>query len=261
MTDAKPTGRAARPRDPKSLDARNARDQWARTLSDQIVENVLFYRNKRQLSNKGLLRRLTELGWVMTENSLAGVLSKKRSAMPISDVLLFALALNVPPVYLLLPIHKRGTVSIAPSGPPVDALEAAYWLAGTGPPPRAQGMLEGDDIDDYLDVAEMLEKLDAYSKQIVKFGARNTVARHWLAAGGIPPTVESELRAANEVLMSLQRQFERDYPDFPLPPLPIELRHLRGSARDELPVLDYIDGPGVAAGEREWARHAAEAAE
>jgi hypothetical protein len=117
------------------------------------------------MSNEQLRGRLAELGWDLTKDSLASILagSTKRRVMPIGDVILFAWALNVPPIALIFPTHTNGEVSLAPSAdeqPAVEAYKAADWFAGTnGDLPAPAGLSEARPTDEFFEIGDIVARL------------------------------------------------------------------------------------------------------
>jgi hypothetical protein len=171
------TGRAARPTDEESVKRRAELDAWQRGITDQVIENILHYRDARGLSNDQLRERLSALGWDLTKDSLASVLSgsTKRKTMPVSDVLLFASALNVPPIALVFPIHTNAEVNLMPvkreGADPVSASVAARWMSGTyGDVPVPISFDEDFDVlDEYYEVADMVSRIQEYEDDMHRF--------------------------------------------------------------------------------------------
>lgn len=258
MTDkiAGKTGRAARPMDDVSVERRAALEAWQKGLSDQVVTEIIRYRDLRKISNDELRRRLGVLGWDLTRDSLASVLGGKRKSMPISDVLLFAQALNVPPVALIFPIWSNQPTKLWPSGEADSyAIDDIGWFAGRyaenggawfamRAPEASDERLETVHVDvGYFEVGDimtrlgLLETLDAYVSKyngaLVKGGLSEaddarlrdrlaTVLREIAALRGFLSTTYRDIKlpALDESLSFLAvRDFEM--PEFPLRDFPI----------------------------------------
>lgn len=152
-------GRAARASDPVSVKRRERIDAWHKAVSDQCVAEILRYRDLRGFSNDELRRRLAALGWDLTRDSLAGILSAKRKSMPAADLLLFAMALNVPPFALLFPVWTNDQTQRWPDDTrPLDGQTAALWAGGRfGDTPAPTELLSSELLDDYYEVADILD--------------------------------------------------------------------------------------------------------
>src|SRR5258708_997883 len=135
MTDApRKTGRAARATDATSVSRRKALEDWQREISDAAVKEILRYRDLRGISNDEFRARLAAIGWDLTRDSLASILSSKRKSMPLSDLLLFAQALNVPPLVLIFPVWTNDGSRLWPYDEDIEiAYRQAQWFAGHEP--------------------------------------------------------------------------------------------------------------------------------
>ncbi|MFL0390569.1 hypothetical protein [Curtobacterium sp. 179-B 9B NHS] len=223
------TGRGARSQDPEAVANRLRLEGWAQAYSNRVVDSVLHYRDARGLSNADLLARLGELGWDLTPNTLAGIFQKKRKAMPVTDVMLFALALNVPPVALLFATHGSDDLDLAPDGTTVlKPYEAAKWFSGALPAAAREFADEHQDLaDDYYDVADVVALTDEIARDIAAFGGSH--AQLVLAIrDGADSTARrlEEAEARLKELANLRDHFRLHYPQASMPALPAALEFI-----------------------------------
>jgi len=213
------TGRGARSQDPQDVAARQRLAEWAKRYSDAVVDGVLFYRDKRDLKNADLIDRLGKLGWDVTPNTLAGILGKKRSSMPVTDVMLFAAALNVPPAALLFATHTNAEQRLAPQADRMwKPYEAAKWFAGS----LALPIVEFDDGrsdvgDDYYEVGDIVSRAEEVEQSMWRFTMANARLIQAQREGN---GVELWSQRASEALEDLaeQRRYLRVFhPDASLP--------------------------------------------
>ena len=244
------TGRGARPTDQQSVERRSRLDEWQRGLTDQVVGNILHYRDKRGLSNDDLRARLAVLDWELTKDSLASVLSgsSKRKVMPLGDVFLFALALNVPPIALVVPLHLNDPVALAPVSPdiqlsPTSAFRAAQWFAGKDGDvdTRARFAQDADTLDDYYSVGDLVGRLEDYKEYLGSFNYLNAAL---IADLHTAEERKALLKSALEALDDLTRQrrfLKVTNPELALEPLRAPLGFIDSDGRiyPTLPLIGY----------------------
>lgn len=84
----------------------NEKSDWARFEREwtaQIVQSINFVRSQQGLTVKDLALRLRSLGWPVSDATLSGMLSgNKRTSVSIAELTVFARALSVAPLYLIL---------------------------------------------------------------------------------------------------------------------------------------------------------------
>ena len=244
------TGRGARPTDQESVQRRSQLEAWQRALTDQVVGNVLHYRDDRGLSNDQLRARLATLGWELTKDSLASVLSgsSKRKIMPLGDVFLFALALNVPPIALVFPIHTNTPVAIGPVPPDPDlaqtvAFKAAQWFSGRDGdvvlPAHPGG--HDDTVDEYYSVGDLLGRIDDFQMTQLSFDRVNASL---IAGQQGADDRKALLGTALNLLGDLSRQrrfLQLTNPELALAPLRPSLRFIEydGPLYPTLPLIGY----------------------
>lgn len=242
MTLDKPlTGRAARAQDAESVAARTALDEWQKDLSANVVREILRYRELRKISNEELRARLASLGWDLTKDSLASILGSKRKSMPLGDILLFAQALNVPPVALMTPIASNAHVSLYPGDEePISAYETARWISGKFPwvsMPFKQEFV----TDDYYEIGDIVSRLEDLDEDLHAVDAMHRRLVHNDLSPEDRAIKEQELTLALRDVAE-QRTFLRSvHKALELPPLRPALQFL--DERDPLfpgfPLEDY----------------------
>src|ERR1700693_502103 len=93
-------------------------------------------RKALRLSASELSRRTAELGYPISRGAIAKIESNLRSGkIDVAELLVLSAALNIPPVLLLMPDFRRGSVEVLP-GVDVSADEAVRWMSGQISSPR-----------------------------------------------------------------------------------------------------------------------------
>lgn len=226
-----PTGRGARSQQPEDIAARERLAAWAKAYSDAVVDGVLHYRDKRGMRNSDLMARLDQLGWTVTSNTLAGILSKKRTSMPVTDVMLFAAALNVPPAALLFSTHRAEELRLYPAATrTVPPYQAVKWFSGSSALPLAAFDDHFVDlVDDYYEVGDIVartEEIDEAARAFRDLHAGLLAAEQ---RGDDVASALDQAQAALEVLAERRRYLRVFHPEAALP-----------SVR---PALAFVDQP------------------
>jgi transcriptional regulator with XRE-family HTH domain len=107
-----------------------------------VAENVKRVRNLRRLTQEDLSRRLYELGRRIPPASV-GKIELGLRAVEVDDLMAIAIALDVSPLGLLLPMDLRFRTIAAVTGTEREVNELWDWAVGAGP-------LEADDQRTYL---------------------------------------------------------------------------------------------------------------
>jgi len=214
-----PTGRGARSQQPEDVAARERLAAWAKAYSDAVVDGVLHYRDKRGMRNSDLMARLDQLGWTVTSNTLAGILSKKRTSMPVTDVMLFAAALNVPPAALLFSTHRGDELRLYPAATrTVQPYQAVKWFSGTAALPIAAFDDHFvDPVDDYYEVGDIVartEEIDEAARTFRDLHADLLAAEQ--SGEDVASSVE-QAQAALEALAERRRYLRVFHPEAALP--------------------------------------------
>ncbi|MBO2459865.1 helix-turn-helix domain-containing protein [Actinomadura violacea] len=107
------------------------RNDWPSALATSIAEQVRRYRKDRGLSAQQLADACTALGMETSRSAIANFESGRRPTISVAELLIFAHALRVPPLLLVVPVGADQSVQLAP-GVATSAWDAAQWFAGLG---------------------------------------------------------------------------------------------------------------------------------
>ncbi|MFI1740865.1 helix-turn-helix domain-containing protein [Streptomyces sioyaensis] len=100
---------------------------WQGRLTQQVADAVRDYRKLRGLSAQGLADACAALGHAIPRTSIANLENGRRSGVEIAELLVFAKALGVPPIALILPIGMAGSVEVLP-GQELPIWDAVSWI-------------------------------------------------------------------------------------------------------------------------------------
>lgn len=102
-------------------------DEWSRRVVAVIAESVRHCRKRRGMSAQGVAAACAELGYPsLTRGVLANLESGARDSVSVSEWLVLAAALRVPPLLLLFPIGRSDEIEILPDTA-VSPWEALGW--------------------------------------------------------------------------------------------------------------------------------------
>jgi len=119
---------------------------WEEAFSSAIVSRIAEWKRRRGLSTAGLASRYSEIaGRRLNVTALNNILAGKRKSIGVAEVFLFARALDVSPMNLMLPVDSNTAEEVLP-GWSLDAWTALCWVSGA----RA-------DITVYFDPASLSE--------------------------------------------------------------------------------------------------------
>ena len=102
-------------------------NDWQGRLTQQVTAAVRDYRKLRGMSAQGLADACAALGHAIPRTSIANLENGRRSGVEIAELLVFAKALDVPPIALLLPIGMAGSVEVLP-GQELPIWDAVSWV-------------------------------------------------------------------------------------------------------------------------------------
>jgi len=107
-----------------------AEQDWATELAHGVADEVRRLRKDRGLSVAKLADRTEELGYPIGASVLTNFEAKRRgSRLDVSELLVLAAALDVPPALLLFPGYPDGPARPLP-GLESSAFKSAEWFAG-----------------------------------------------------------------------------------------------------------------------------------
>lgn len=108
-------------------------DDWESRFTKQVVRNIARYKDERNMSTVDLAARYSEAAGepgALKSTTLNNLLAGKRSRIAITEILLFAQALNVPPIALVFASDNRN-VEVSPrQSREMQAFEGYRWFLG-----------------------------------------------------------------------------------------------------------------------------------
>lgn len=111
---------------------------WASETTARIGEQIRLHRQGRPAM--WLAERTAELGHPISRTAISEYETGKRKAIPVTDLVAIAAALEVPPITLIYPHLPDGPVEVLPDVSS-SSLDAAQWFSGQGVNPS------GDHVD------------------------------------------------------------------------------------------------------------------
>lgn len=111
---------------------------WAGDTAKRLGKTVASYRRARDLSAVQLSERTAELGFPITRGTIAKIEGAHRGGkFDVTELLVLAAALNVPPITLIYPDLPDGRVEMLPDTE-ASSIDAAQWFSGEGPNPSGE---------------------------------------------------------------------------------------------------------------------------
>src|ERR1700738_5217311 len=102
-------------------------DNWSDEVTARIAGEIRRLRGDR--SGQWLSDRTADLGYRVSRSTISEIETGRRKSITVTDLILLAWALRVPPVQLLYPNLPDGKVEIVP-GEKVPSIVAAQWFSG-----------------------------------------------------------------------------------------------------------------------------------
>lgn len=103
-------------------------NEWIDQMMRQIGEGIDRARSGR--SDQWISDRTQRIGSKLSRTAISEYRRGVRKSMPVTDLLVLAAALEVPPVALLFPDLPNGLVELLPDHTNVTAFDAAQWVSG-----------------------------------------------------------------------------------------------------------------------------------
>jgi transcriptional regulator with XRE-family HTH domain len=161
-------------KNPQRPEADLARErEWSRRLTSTVGARVRLYRDEKHanLSAKELADRCEKLGYRVEQQVIANMEGGRRTGVNLAEILVLALALDVPPLLLLVPIGGPEEIELLPNAP--TSPQAAYaWIVGRAPFARRAGERSDGtpryrvnlDVTDTMLFAENAERIKLYDQ-------------------------------------------------------------------------------------------------
>lgn len=108
--------------------------EWTAKVARTVGQEVRRYRDQRGLSAEQLAQKCTTAGLPMKRPVIANLESGRRPTVSLSELLVLAKVLEVPPLLLIFPVGREETAEVVP-GREVLMWEAAKWFTGEEPLP------------------------------------------------------------------------------------------------------------------------------
>lgn len=109
--------------------------EWAEGHASRVAAAVKELRGKR--SGQWLSDRTAELGYRVSRTTISELENNKRKYVTTAELCVLAIALEVPPLYLLYPDQPDGSVEVAP-GVETSSIVAATWFSGENINPSSE---------------------------------------------------------------------------------------------------------------------------
>ena len=207
-------------------------NDWQGRFTGRVADAVRRYRKERGMSAQGLADACAALGYEIPRTAIANLENGRRSGVEIAELLVFAQALDVPPIALLLPVGVAGEVEVLP-GRSVPIWDAVSWITAE--------TLVGDEPSPGT-VEEVLYELRAHAQAINSLQKAVAFADETRRGTSLIRDPDQRSRSAEMLskMDSYASEYARDLRDF--------RAKLRGrgieppSLPDDLDHLDNIDG-------------------
>lgn len=102
--------------------------EWLEAMAQQIGRGIEIAREKR--SDQWISDRTAKLGHPLSRTAVSEYRRGKRKTMPVTDLLVIAAALGVPPVTILFPGLPDTPSALLPVSDEPVALDALLWVTG-----------------------------------------------------------------------------------------------------------------------------------
>ncbi|MBU8859652.1 MULTISPECIES: helix-turn-helix transcriptional regulator [unclassified Micromonospora] len=118
---------------------------WAAETNQTIATQIRNWRNVRGLSAQQLSERCASIGYPIPRNIIANIETGRRGSITVPEVIIIAMALNVPPILLIYPVGKELAVRTSPRQDCGTFYAARWFMGDTRPTPDMAGLDEPDD--------------------------------------------------------------------------------------------------------------------
>jgi transcriptional regulator with XRE-family HTH domain len=112
---------------------------WELELAGRVGAAVAARRKALKLTAQQLAERTKELGYPITRVAISKIEGNMRAGkLDVAELVVLAVALEIPPALLLIPGFPDGDVELLP-GRGADSVEAMKWMSGEGQLPVIEG--------------------------------------------------------------------------------------------------------------------------
>ncbi|MCO7193960.1 helix-turn-helix domain-containing protein [Pseudonocardia sp. McavD-2-B] len=177
-------------------------------------------REQGDLSGAKLASRMNEYGVNWNRTTVAKFETGYRSSISVQELLALALALDVPPIWLLADVEGGSPTPISTTEP-VDPWTALLWMSGRTPLTEEPGVW-------WLRIAPTLGRLSALAGAVEQL-RRNRAAESYFTSGsevaGFADSLDDLAARDRQVLRVVAEQLtEIQRSGLTLPPLPADIR-------------------------------------
>jgi len=153
---------------------------WAEALHRRIAATVRHARTRAQMSAQDVADQTQQLGYALSRDKIANYESGRKQGLDVSELLVIAAALRVPPVTLLFDGHPGEDVELLP-GQQMPIVAALGWFCGD------------DNLSD-----DAVAKTDSPSVELLRLTRRRAHKQRLLnTAGGMASDYAGEHDEAN----------------------------------------------------------------
>ncbi|MGH3257793.1 MAG: helix-turn-helix domain-containing protein [Streptosporangiaceae bacterium] len=106
-----------------------SQNSWSAEFAKLVGGQVKRWRTERGISAQKLADRCADLGMEIPRAVLANLENGRRPVVQVTELLILAAALEVPPVVLIAPLGSQADIEILP-GRTLTTRDAVLWLSG-----------------------------------------------------------------------------------------------------------------------------------
>lgn len=106
----------------------HAGSEWTKTLHERIALAVRDARTRRGVSAQQLAEATARLGYPISRNQIANYETGRKQTLDVAELLVLAMALQVPPITLLFGGHPDATLEVTP-GQEMPVIDAVAWFS------------------------------------------------------------------------------------------------------------------------------------
>ncbi|WP_405841558.1 helix-turn-helix domain-containing protein [Streptomyces sp. NBC_01518] len=214
---------------------------WSTRLALSVAQEVRRHRLAQGLSAQQLSDRCAQIGMPIQRSVLANLESGRRTTVTISEVLVLAAALEIPPALLVFPLGHIEKQEVLP-GVEMDPLQGVDWFGGAGTGRPRGGPFANNALYLYRRHRALSRELRNYLAR--REDARNEYMRLSADQGDINSALQSakaELEHLRE-LISDNRERWRDVPlaERETPPEVVEAKARTSDLSERVTTLESL---------------------
>ena len=209
--------------------------EWPARLTQAIAGEVYRYRKERGMSAQQLSAECARLGMEISRSTLADLENGRRAMITVAELLVLAVALEVPPIMLVVPVARMETVEVIPNRS-WPYWQMALWFRGQSL--AIQDLGEGPELISRATRPDTpLDRVEHHQSLVVRWSMADRDVRSSAAAvGRADHDALAQRRSELEGYQRDRDEIERELTDL--------RRRMRGDALVPPPLppeLAYID--------------------